>query len=63
MDSEETVLGPGIGRTLRKISSTVQNWTLFSQNTPKSLLIMYFSELSEKGPLSVRISDRGGGLH
>ena len=63
MNSKEKVLGPGIGRILKKISLTVRNWTLFCQNTPKSLLIMYFSRLSGKGPLAVRISDRRGSLH
>jgi hypothetical protein len=44
------------------VGDAVSIWTLFQQNTLDYLLAVGFSELSEKGPLSVRISDRGGGL-
>ena len=58
----ETVWRLRLGRILGKISFTVRNWTLFSQSTPEYLLRVGFLGLSEKGPLSVRISDRGSGL-
>ena len=44
------------------MGESVLIWTLFQLNTPEYLLAVGFSELSEKGPLSVRISDRGVGL-
>ena len=59
---EETVWGLRRGRILGKISFTVRNGTLFSQSTPEYLITVGFLGLSEKGPLSVRISDRGRGL-
>ena len=60
---EETVWGLRRGRILGKISFTVRNWTLFSQGPPEYLITVGFLGLSEKGPHSVRISDKGGGLH
>ena len=44
------------------MGESVLIWTLFQLNTPEYLLAVGFSELSEKGPLPVRISDRGVGL-
>jgi hypothetical protein len=57
------VLGRRLGGKLGKVNNTVLNWTLFGQKYAQYLLTVKFSELSEKGPLPVRISDRGGGLH
>ena len=45
------------------MGDAVSIWTLFRQNIPEYLLAVRFSGVSGKGPLSVRISDRGGGPH
>jgi hypothetical protein len=44
------------------MGDAVSIWTLFQQNTLEYLLAVRFLELSEKGPLSVRISDKSGAL-
>ena len=44
------------------MADAVSIWTLFQQDTPEYLLAVGFSGLSGKGPLAVRISDRGGGF-
>ena len=44
------------------MGDAVSNWTRFQQKTLEYLLRVGFSGLSGKGPLSVRISDRGRGL-
>ena len=50
------------GGNLGKLNAPVLNWTLLGQKSAEYLLTVGFSGLSQKGPLFVRISDKGGGL-
>jgi hypothetical protein len=52
-----------LGRIRGWVGDAVSIWTLLQQNTSEYLLAVGFSELSGKGPLSVRISNRTGGFH